>query len=258
MTPAWRPPGRAGHLGRGQARARAAELAEAREAAQATAGEREKAQDRFDQAEADLAQLREDAKRADQAEQEARTRLAELTDRIAELGRLLRGAPDAGQVTAQLARRDELEAAAAEAEQRLLGARAARGDAERALADLERAESAARARLSAARDPLVRLGAPALDGARPADRVDRAAGLGGRRGRRAGPGHRVRAGEGHRGPFGVDELASPAARRPGGRRGGAGPGGRPGERARRGRRGAGAGPRGDQSASRSAAPRRPT
>ncbi len=148
----------------GLARARAAELAEAREAAQATAGEREKAQDRFDQAEADLAQLREDAKRADQAGQEASTRLAELTHRIAELGRLLHGAPDAGQVTAQLARLDRLEAAAAEAEQRLLGARAARGDAERAAADLERSESAARARLSAARDPLVRLGAPALDG----------------------------------------------------------------------------------------------
>ncbi len=64
-----------------------------------------------------------------------------------------------------LARRDELEAAAAAAEQRLLAARSGLGAAEKALAELERAGSAARARLSAARDPLVVLGAPALDDA---------------------------------------------------------------------------------------------
>jgi exonuclease SbcC len=66
-------------------------------------------------------------------------------------------------VTAQLARRDALEAAAAAAEQQLLRARAARTAAEDARARLERAESEARARLSAARDPVVGLGAPALD-----------------------------------------------------------------------------------------------
>jgi exonuclease SbcC len=146
-----------------QARARAAGLAEAREAAGAAAGQHEKAQDQFAHAEADLRELRAEATKAGRAEQEARTRLAELTDRIAELDELLRDAPDDDQVTAQLTRLGELEAAATGAERTLLGARAARGDAERGQAELERAESAARARLSAARDPLVAMGAPALD-----------------------------------------------------------------------------------------------
>jgi DNA repair protein SbcC/Rad50 len=147
----------------GLARARAAELAEAHERAQAAAGEREKAQDQFAQAEADLSELRADEARAGKAEQEASTRLRELTDRITELGEQLQGAPDEAEITAQLALRDRLEAAASAAEQRLLGARSARSKVERDLAELERAEAAARSRLSAARDPLVRLGAPALD-----------------------------------------------------------------------------------------------
>jgi len=133
----------------GVARAREKQLAEAREAAGAAAGQHEKAQDQFAQAEADLTQLRAEATKAARAEQEARTRLTELTDRIAELDELLRDAPDEDQVTAQLARLGQLEAAAADAERALLDARAARGDAERGRADLERAESAARARLSA-------------------------------------------------------------------------------------------------------------
>jgi DNA repair protein SbcC/Rad50 len=148
-----------------QARAREAELAEAREAAGAAAGQHEKAQDQFAHAEADLNELRAEATKAGRAEQEARTRLAELTDRIAELDELLRDAPDEEQVTAQLARLRQLEAAAAGAERTLLDARAVRGDAERGRAELERSESAARARLSAARDPLVAMGAPALDAA---------------------------------------------------------------------------------------------
>jgi len=147
----------------GQAQARAAELAEAREAARAAEGLREKAQDQFGQAEADLRELRADATRAGKAEQEARTRLDELTDRLAKLGGLLRGAPDEDQVTGQLALIERLEATASGAEQRLLGARSARSACELGLADAERAESAARTRLSAARDPLVRLGAPAVD-----------------------------------------------------------------------------------------------
>jgi exonuclease SbcC len=145
------------------AQRRAAELAEAREAAQAAAGQRDKAQDQFGQAEADLAELRDEWANAGKAEQEAKTRLAELTGRIAELGELLCDAPDDAKITAQLALRDEREAAASATEQRLLGARSARGDAERELAGLERAEAAARSRLAAARDPLVGLGAPALD-----------------------------------------------------------------------------------------------
>ncbi len=148
----------------GLAQAREKELAEARQATQAAASGRDKAQAQFGQAEADLTELREDAKRAGQAEQKAEAHLAGLTERIAELDERLRDAPDAAQVTAQLELRDELEAAASAAEQRLLGARTARSQTQQQLAGLEHAEAAARSRLSAARDPLVRLGAPALDG----------------------------------------------------------------------------------------------
>src|SRR5690349_12631060 len=148
-----------------QARERAGELSEARLAAQAAAGQLKAAGHRFAAAESDLARQRTEAARAARAQQEARTRLDELTSRIGELDRLLDDAPDEAEITAQLARRDDLEAAAADAEQQLIGARAGRGGAEQALAGLERAESAARARLSAARDPLVVLGAPALDDA---------------------------------------------------------------------------------------------
>jgi len=146
----------------GLGRRRAAELAEAREAAQAAAGQRDKAHDQFAQAEADLAELRDESAVAGKAEQEAKTRLDELTGRIAELGELLGDAPDEAEITRQLALRSELETAASATEQRLLGARSARGSAERELSGLERAEAAATSRLSAARDPLVALGAPAL------------------------------------------------------------------------------------------------
>jgi len=149
----------------GQARERAAELASTRSAAEVAAGQRRVAQTRFTEAEGNLARLRTEAARAARAQQEARTRLDELTGRIGELDRLLGDALDEAEITAQLARRDDLEAAAADAEQQLIKARAGRGGAEQALAELERAESAARARLSAARDPLVVLGAPALDDA---------------------------------------------------------------------------------------------
>jgi exonuclease SbcC len=147
----------------GRAHAREAELTEARPAAQAAVSRREKAQADFGHAETDLSRLRAEATTAAKAEQEARTRLTELTDRVGELGQLLQGAPDEGEVTAQLALRDKLEEAASDADRELLKARADRTGTERALGDLERAESGARARLSAIRDPVVKLGAPALD-----------------------------------------------------------------------------------------------
>jgi DNA repair protein SbcC/Rad50 len=149
----------------GQAQTRALELTEARQAAQATLSQREKAQADFAQAETDLAGLRTDATAAAKAEQEAQTRLTQLADRVAELGRLLQGAPDQDQLTAQLALRGELEAAAVGTDQQLLKARTDRTDTERALANLEQAESAAQAHLSMVRDTIVKLGAPALDGA---------------------------------------------------------------------------------------------
>ena len=147
----------------GLAAAKAAELSDAREAAQAAASEREKAEAQLGATTADLAELREDAKRADQAGQQAAARLATRTERIAELDAHLRDAPDDAQVTAQLAERDRLEAEAAGAGQRLLGARSDRRRTQQDLAGLERSEAAAASRLSAARDPLVRLGAPVLD-----------------------------------------------------------------------------------------------
>jgi exonuclease SbcC len=131
--------------------------------AQSAASQRDKAQADFGLAEADLSRLRMAATTAARAEQEARTRLAELTGRIEELGKLLQGAPDEEQVTAQLALRGQLETAASDAGQLLLKARTERTGTEGSLASLERAESAARARLSAARDPVVQFGAPALN-----------------------------------------------------------------------------------------------
>ena len=147
-----------------QAGARAAELTGARRQAQ-DAGERLAcAQAGFDAAQDSLARLREEATRAARAEQEAQTQLDGLTERLAELDRLLDGAPDEAEVSDQLARRDVLEKMAAQAEEAMLSARSERGRAEQELAGLQRAEVAARGKLSAARDPLVALGAPALDG----------------------------------------------------------------------------------------------
>ena len=147
-----------------QAKTRAAELAEAREAAAAAAEKHKELTADFSKDELNLAQLREDAKSAALADQEARTQLTQLTERIAELDRLLQDAPDEKQVIEQLALRDRLEASAADAEGQLLKARSDRAESETALAALERAESDARARLSAARDQVVTLGAPPLDG----------------------------------------------------------------------------------------------
>ena len=131
-----------------QARTRAAELADAREAAAAAAEKHKNLTADFSKDELNLAQLREDAKSTALADQEARTRLAELTERIAELDRLLQDAPDEKQVIEQLALRDRLEASAEDAEGQLLKARADWAACETALAALERAESDARARLS--------------------------------------------------------------------------------------------------------------
>ncbi|MGH3191436.1 MAG: AAA family ATPase [Streptosporangiaceae bacterium] len=149
----------------GQATARAAELADARGAAAAAAERHEKLAADFSKDELNLARLREEAKRAALAEQEARTQLAQLAERIAELDRLLQDAPDETQLIERLAVRDRLEASAADAEGELLKARSDRAESETALAALEQAESDAMARLSAVRDRVVALGAPALDGA---------------------------------------------------------------------------------------------
>ena len=104
------------------------------------------------------------AKTASDDDQQARARLSQVTARVTELDELLADAPGDEQITERLALRDQLEAAAAEAETALRAARAERTKGEAALAALERAEREARGQLSAARDRVVALGAPALDG----------------------------------------------------------------------------------------------
>jgi exonuclease SbcC len=148
----------------GLAHTRASELAMARQVAQAASSQRDTALADFTMAEADLSRLRAEATAAAKAEQEARTRLTELANRIAQLGQLLHGVPDEEELRAQLEFCEELEAAATDADQRLLRARTDRAVSEQTLASVEQAESAARARLSAARDPLVKLHAPTLEG----------------------------------------------------------------------------------------------
>ncbi len=148
----------------GQAYARAATLAEARQAAQQADGRHQQATAEFRVAEQALTRLRGAAKTASTQDQQAAARLTQVTGRVAELDELLRDAPDEDQVTAQLALRNQLESAAAEAGQTLHAARTARASGEKALAGLERAEKDAQALLSGARDRVVALGAPALDG----------------------------------------------------------------------------------------------
>lgn len=148
-----------------QARARSAALDRAREARAGADRERERLTAEFDGAQRALARLRAEAKQASDDDQRARGELSRVTARAAELQDLLRDAPDDKQITELLALRDRLEAAAASAEADLRAARAGRSEAEAALAVLERAEREARTGLSAARDRVVALGAPALDGA---------------------------------------------------------------------------------------------
>jgi DNA repair protein SbcC/Rad50 len=147
-----------------QARTRSAALAQAREAAAAAAGRRKNLTAEFGDAERALARLRAEAKAASDEDQQARARLSQVTVRITELGELLKDAPGDEQITERLALRDRLEAAAAATGTALRAARAGRSKGEAAVAALEQAEAEARAQLSAARDRVVALGAPALDG----------------------------------------------------------------------------------------------
>jgi exonuclease SbcC len=147
-----------------QARTRAAELAAARAAADAAAGRQRATAAEFADAEQALARLRAAAGAAVKDDQQARARLEQVTGRVAELDELLRDAPDDSQITAQLTLLAQLEDAAAKAGNALRVARSARVEGETALAALVRAEDTARASLSAARDRVVALGAPALDG----------------------------------------------------------------------------------------------
>jgi exonuclease SbcC len=146
-----------------QARTRSAALGQAREAEAVAVGQQRKLTAEFSDAAQALDRLRTGARRASDEDQRARMRLSQVTARVAELDELLRNAPGDEEITERLALRDRLEAAAAEAETTLRAARAERTHVEAALTKLELAEHEARGQLSAARDRVVVLGAPALD-----------------------------------------------------------------------------------------------
>ena len=144
-------------------RVRAADLAAAREAASAAASRHRTASTEFGDAERALTQLRDEANTAVRADQQAKTKLGQAIERLAELGELLRDAPDDNQITEQLTLLGQLEETAANAGEALRAARANRAKGQTALATLERRETTARTELSAARDQVVALGAPVLE-----------------------------------------------------------------------------------------------
>ena len=147
-----------------QTRTRAAALDQARVTETAAVSERRRLVAGFTGAERALAGLRAEAKTAADDDQQARVELSRVTARLAELDELLKDAPTDAQITERLSLRDRLEAAAATAETALRAARTERSNGESALAALERTEREARGQLSAARDRVVALGAPAVDG----------------------------------------------------------------------------------------------
>jgi exonuclease SbcC len=147
-----------------QAGIRAADLETARAAARETAGRHSEAADQFDDKERGLARLRANASTAMEENQQARAKLDQITGRVAELGELLGAAPSDAQISEQLALLARLENAVVTAREALRTARAARGESQLTLTALEGAEGAARAGLSLARDSVVALGAPVLEG----------------------------------------------------------------------------------------------
>ena len=150
------------HWARDQARSRAGALAQARQAAEDAAGHHHRQAAAFDDAERSLNRMRARARAASGDDERARAELSHVSGRIAELDAVLADGPDEAQVTEQLARRDQLEKEASDAEQALRATRASRVGQQGALATLSTSEETARRELSAARDTVVALGAPAL------------------------------------------------------------------------------------------------
>jgi DNA repair protein SbcC/Rad50 len=147
-----------------QAQARAAALTEAQAAKEAAADQYRKLAAEFAEAERTLARLRVESKTASENDQRARAQLSQVSARISELDGLLEGAPNDEQITERLALLKRLETAADQAKTVLDAARQRRTAADKALAALREEEHKARSRLSVARDSVVGLGAPVLDG----------------------------------------------------------------------------------------------
>ncbi|AWS47928.1 AAA family ATPase [Streptosporangium sp. 'caverna'] len=114
-------------------------------------------------ADRDVERLRDEWTEMSRTEQQATGELNALTGRIAALRSALADAPALEQVTAALTRREQLERAADEADTRLRRARATRAGTEEATASVRREVRAAWSALERVRDPLVALGAQALD-----------------------------------------------------------------------------------------------
>ncbi|MGW4061219.1 AAA family ATPase [Amycolatopsis sp. NPDC004747] len=139
-------------------------LAASEAAAEAAGKEALVAAEEFRTAERDAEQRRARAVDTGLAEQAASTGLAAARQRRAELAATLDGAPSAEVVTEQLARVAELEQTAKTADAGLRTARVAAKRATEAQAGIGAQVEAERQKLSRARDPLVGLGAPPIDG----------------------------------------------------------------------------------------------
>ncbi|MDP9841521.1 AAA family ATPase [Streptosporangium lutulentum] len=107
--------------------------------------------------------LREEWTKTSRTEQQATGELNALTGRIAALRSVLADAPAPGRVTSALSRRERLERAADKADTKLRNARVTRASTEESAVSVRREVRAAWSALERVRDPLVALGARALD-----------------------------------------------------------------------------------------------
>jgi DNA repair protein SbcC/Rad50 len=139
-------------------------LAALEAAAEARGKEAVVAADDLAAAERNAEERRKRAVDAGLAEQAAATEFATARRRHGELVAALAGAPSAAVVTEELAKVASLEEAAKQADADLRTARVAAKRATEAQAGIRAQVDAARQRLSRARDPLVGLGAPPIDG----------------------------------------------------------------------------------------------
>ncbi|WIX88460.1 SMC family ATPase [Amycolatopsis sp. DG1A-15b] len=139
-------------------------LAALEAAAEARGKEAVVAADDLAAAERNAEERRKRAVDAGLAEQAAATEFATARRRRGELAAALAGAPSAAVVTEELAKVTSLEKAAKQADADLRTARAAAKRAAEAQAGIGAQVDAERQRLSRARDPLVGLGAPPIDG----------------------------------------------------------------------------------------------
>jgi DNA repair protein SbcC/Rad50 len=147
-----------------EASARESALPAAREAVAEAERERDTAEQAWRTAERAAAERRRDETAAARAEQEARSVVDSAERRIEQLRDALRDAPTDRDAATELERLDALETAVRAADAELRAARAAMRSADHTVAEVERDVDAAWQALRAARDPLVPLGAPALDG----------------------------------------------------------------------------------------------